>query len=60
MNMTARYIEKEGAKVSQAFNDALSDEHIFKDAFLGTCINTSNTIFIASANSTETISRKSF
>ncbi len=52
----AGYIEKEGAKVSQAFNDALSDEHIFKDVFLGTCINTSNTIFIASANSTETIS----
>lgn len=47
---------KEGGKVSKAFNDALSDEHFFKDAFLGTYINTSNTIFIASANFTETIS----
>lgn len=46
---------KEGGKVSKAFNDALSDEHYFKDAFLGTYINTENTIFIATANSTDTI-----
>ncbi|MGN1168590.1 MAG: AAA family ATPase, partial [Acutalibacteraceae bacterium] len=46
---------KEGGKVSKAFNDALSDEHYFKDAFLGTYINTANTIFIATANSTDTI-----
>ena len=46
---------KEGGKVSKAFNEALSDEHYFKDAFLGTYINTENTIFIATANSTETI-----
>lgn len=48
-------IAKEGGKVSKAFNDALSDEHFFKDVFLGTSINTSNTIFIATTNSTETI-----
>lgn len=46
---------KEGGKVSKAFNDALSDEYYFKDAFLGTYINTENTIFIATANSTDTI-----
>ncbi len=46
---------KEGGTVSKAFNDALSDEHYFKDAFLGTYINTQNTIFIATANSTDTI-----
>lgn len=46
---------KEGGKVSKAFNDALSDEHFFSDAFLGTYINTENTIFIATANSTDTI-----
>ncbi len=46
---------KDGGKVSKAFNDALSDEHFFKDAFLGTYINTSNTVFIATANSTDTI-----
>ncbi len=46
---------KEGSKVSKAFNDALSDERFFKDAFLGTYINTSNTVFIATANSTDTI-----
>lgn len=46
---------KEGGKVSKAFNDALSDEHYFKDAFLGTYINTENTIFIATANSIDTI-----
>lgn len=46
---------KEGGNISKAFNDALSDEHFFKDAFLGTYINTSNTIFIATANSTESI-----
>ncbi len=46
---------KEGGKVSKAFNDALSDEHFFSDAFLGTYINVENTIFIASANSTDTI-----
>lgn len=46
---------KEGGKVSKAFNDAISDEHYFKDAFLGTYINTQNTIFIATANSTDTI-----
>lgn len=46
---------KEGGKVSKAFNEALSDEHYFKDAFLGSYINTENTIFIATANSTETI-----
>lgn len=46
---------KEGGKVSKAFNDCLSDEHFFSDAFLGTYINTENTIFIATANSTDTI-----
>lgn len=46
---------KEGGKVSKAFNDAISDEHYFKDAFLGTYINTENTIFIATANSASTI-----
>lgn len=51
----AANLEKEGGKVSKAFNDALSDVHFFKDSFLGTYINTSNTIFIATTNSTETI-----
>lgn len=46
---------KEGGKVSKAFNDAISDERYFKDAFLGTYINTENTIFIATANSANTI-----
>ncbi len=46
---------KEGGKVSKAFNDAISDEHYFKDAFLGTYINTENTIFIATANSASNI-----
>lgn len=48
-------IAKEGGKVSKAFNDALSDEHFFKDVFLGSYINTSNTIFIATTNTTDTI-----
>lgn len=46
---------KEGGKASKPFNDALSDEHSFKDAFLGTFINTENCIWIATANSTEGI-----
>lgn len=46
---------KEGGKASKPFNDALSDEHYFKDAFLGTFINTENCIWIATANSTEGI-----
>ncbi len=45
---------KEG-RVSKAFNDMLSDEHFFKDQFLGTYINTHNTKIIATANSTENI-----
>ncbi len=47
--------KKEGGKASKPFNDALSDEHCFKDAFIGTFINTENTIWIATANSTEGI-----
>ncbi len=46
---------KEGGKVSTAFNDALSDEAYFKDAFLCSYIKTGNTVFVATANSTETI-----
>ncbi len=44
-----------GGKSTKVFNDALSDEHMFRDVFLGTGINTKNTLFIATANSTETI-----
>lgn len=48
--------EKEGGgKNTKAFNDALSDEHMFRDVFLGTGVNTKNTLFIATANTTETI-----
>lgn len=48
-------LSKEGGKISKAFNDAVSDEHFFRDNYLGTYINTANTIFIATANSTDTI-----
>lgn len=46
---------KEGGRVTKAFNDAISDEHRFNDSYLGTYINTENTIFIATANSTDGI-----
>lgn len=46
---------KDAGKASKPFNDALSDEHCFKDAFIGTFINTENTIWVATANSTEGI-----
>ena len=45
---------KEGTPI-KAFNDILSETHYFKDAFLTTYIDTSNTVVIATANSTETI-----
>lgn len=45
---------KEGNPIT-AFNDMLSDDHFFKDCFLTTYIDTSNTVIIASANSTESI-----
>ena len=47
--------KKSGYNIGQAFNDALSDEHSFYDAFIGCSINTENTVFIATANSTEDI-----
>lgn len=48
---------KEGGKISKVFTDALSGDAFFKDVFLGTYINTENTIFIATANSTASIPR---
>ena len=49
--------EKEGGgRNTKVFQEALSDEHVFRDAFLGAEINTGNTLFIATANTTEHIS----
>ncbi len=46
---------KDGGKVSKIFIDALSDKHEFKDNFLGTYINTKNTIWFATANDVDDI-----